>query len=159
MRRVPPGAVIGFSTNETNMGKTSSDPSTARNDWQTVSLALLVGVIVLGFSVFLVAIAGVSIGPPVETAPLFVWNTTAAAIALVLTVTHHRYAHAASALTGVLIVGSIAFIGSTGAINPQASPLGPISYVAMAIVLIASSIASWRRDGTDTIRGLDELGQ
>lgn len=114
--------------------------------WRDVSLALLVGIIVLGSSVFLVAVLQAPIGPPIEAAPLFTWNTTAASVAIVLLWQDNKYGYAASVLTGLLVLVSLALIGmgAYGSIQPGSSPLGPLSYAALAIALIGTTVAAWR---------------
>jgi len=110
------------------MSKTSTrTPESTREHWHGVTLALLVGVAVLGGAVFLVTVLRAPVGPPVETAPLFVWNSTAAAIAFVLTGRRHRYGYPAAALTRTLVLASLAVIATSGGIDPTASPLGPVS--------------------------------
>lgn len=127
-------------------GNTSAAPISSGSHWHDVSLALLVGVIVLGTGVFLVAVLQAPIGPPVEAVPLFVWNTTAASVALVLLWQENKYGYAASIGAGVLVLLSLALIGLGvyGSINPGSSPLGPLSYAALAIALLGSTVAAWR---------------
>lgn len=121
-------------------------PPPKRTHWQDVTLAILVGVIALGGSVFLLAALQAPVGPPAETIPLFVWNTTAAFISLVLVWRENRYGSTASILTGLLVLVSLGLIGTgtVGAIDPRGSPLGPLSYAALAIALIVASVAARR---------------
>lgn len=121
-------------------------PTLRSTQWREVSLALLVGIIVLGSSVFLVTVVQAPIGPPIEAAPLFVWNTTAASIAIVLVWQDTKYGYAASVLTGLLVLISLGLIGMGvyGGIQPGSSPLGPLSYAALAIALIGTTVAAWR---------------
>ncbi|QIO24530.1 hypothetical protein [Haloarcula sp. JP-L23] len=129
------------------MAETPAPAATSKStQWREVSLALLVGIIVLGSSVFLVTVVQAPIGPPIETAPLFVWNTAAASIALVLLWQDTKYGYAASVLTGLLVLISLSLIGTGvyGRIQPGSSPLGPLSYAALAIALIGTTVAAWR---------------
>lgn len=127
-------------------GEASTVPPSGRNPWRDVSIALLVGLIVLGSSVFLVIVLDASIGPSIVAAPLFVWNTTAASIALVLLWKDNKYGYAVSILTAVLIILSLALIatGVYGSVKPGSSPVGPLSYAALALALIATTYAAWR---------------
>lgn len=131
------------------MSTQSTNPSARENELRSVSMGLLVGIGILGFSVFIVTIADVGIGPPLESAPMFVWNTTAAAVALVFTIQRHRYAHATSVLTGLLVIVTLATIASTGGIDPRSGPLGPLTYLGLALAVIGVALASWRRARTE----------
>lgn len=129
------------------MAKNSSTaPISSGRHWHEVSLALLVGIISLGTGVFLVTVLQAPIGPPVEVVPLFVWNTTAASIALVLMWHENKYGYAAAIGTGGLVLLSLALIGLGvyGSIKPGSSPLGPLSYAGLATALIGTTIAAWR---------------
>ena len=129
------------------MAETPAPASTPKStEWREVSLSLLVGIIVLGSGVFLVTVVQAPIGPPVEAAPLFVWNTTAASIALVLLWQDTKYSYVASGLTGLLVLISLGLIatGVYGRLQPGSSPLGPLSYAALAIALIGMTVAAWR---------------
>lgn len=133
------------------MTETSSPGSTARTaHWRQVSIALLGGSMILGSSVFLVTVLQAPIGPPIEAAPLFVWNTTAAAVAIVLLAHHNRYGYAASLATSGLVLISLALLASgvMGGINPGSIPLGPISYAGLAVALIITTILAWRTEPT-----------
>lgn len=137
----------------TMAGTTPTELTLNSNGWRHVALALLVGIIVLGSSVFLVTVLQAPIGPPIEAVPLFVWNTTAASVALVLLWQDHTFGYAASILTGILVIISIALIGMGvyGGVKPGSSPLGPLSYVALAIGLIVTTVLAWRgRSATET---------
>lgn len=129
------------------MAETSAPaPPSRSTQWREVSLALLVGIIVLGSSVFLVTVVQAPIGPPIEAAPLFVWNTTAASVAIVLLWQDTKYGYAASVLTGLLVLISLGLIGTGvyGRVQPGSSPLGPLSYAALAIALLGTTVAAWR---------------
>lgn len=141
------------------MASMPTNRSSSENEIRGIVLALLVGLIVLGFSVFLVIIADIGIGPPTDAAPMFVWNTTAAAIALVFTYQHHRYAHATSILAGLLVIVTLATIAMSGGIDTPSSPLGPLSYLGMALALIGVALASWRRERLTTTRSAEGIGQ
>lgn len=121
-------------------------PMSGSTQWREVSIAILVGIIVLGSSVFLVTVLQAPIGPPIETTPLFTWNTTAASVAIVLLWQNNRYGYAASVLTGLLVITSLGLIGFGvyGSIKPGSSPLGPLSYGALALALIGTTVAAWR---------------
>lgn len=121
-----------------------------RTHWRDVSIALLVGIIVLGSSVFLVTVLQAPIGPPIEAIPLFTWNTTAASVAIVLLWQNNRYGYAAAVLTGLLVIISLGLIGLGvyGSIQPGSSPLGPLSYGTLAITLIGTTVAAWREQST-----------
>jgi hypothetical protein len=132
------------------MEEGSPAPLVKRNRWREVSLALLVGIIVLGASVFLVAVLQAPIGPPIEAVPLFVWNTTAASVAVVLLWHDNKYGYAASILTGILVIISLMLIGMGvyGHIQPDSSPVGPLSYAALALALITTTSIAWRKRAT-----------
>lgn len=117
------------------------------NGLVTASLAMLAGIIVLGTGVYFVTILEAPIGPPVEAAPLFVWTTTAAVMAFVLLRRGHPLGYPAGIVTGLLVVTAMALIGS-GAYEPvgaSSSPLGPLSYLALGLGVIATTVAAWRR--------------
>ena len=141
------------------MASMPTDRSSRENDLMGVSMALLAGLLVMGYSVFLVTLADIGIGPPTDAAPLFVWNATAAAIALVLTYQRHRYAYGMSILTGLLVVWTLASIAMSGGIDTQSSPLGPLTYLGMAVAVIGVALASWRRERLTTSRSAEGIGQ
>jgi hypothetical protein len=121
-------------------------PISGSTEWRDVSLALLVGIIVLGSSVFLVAVLQAPIGPPIETVPLFAWNMTASSVVIVLPCPDNQYGYPASVFTGLLVIISLGLIGMGvfGSIEPGSSPLGPLSYGVLAIALIGTTVAAWR---------------
>lgn len=120
------------------------------NGWVTASLALLAGIIVLGTGVYFVTVLAAPIGPPVEAAPLFVWTTTAAVMAFVLLGRGHGLGFAMALLTALLVVTTVALVGSGayGEVGAGSSPLGPLSYVALALALVATTLVAWRRRST-----------
>ena len=129
---------------------TLTGPKSTKTPWYDASLALLVGIAVFGAMVFLVAVIrppGMS-PPPAVAIPLFVFNTTAAVMGLVLLRRSGALGYAAAIITGVLVVATIALL-ATGTVGelPSSNGIqpGPIVYTALGVALVVTTGVAWRR--------------
>ncbi|WP_338727937.1 hypothetical protein [Haladaptatus sp. DJG-WS-42] len=118
--------------------------------WYDTSLALLVGIAVMGAMVFQAAVIRPSglAPPPAGAIPLFVFNTTAAVMGFVLLRRTDAAGYAVSIVTGILVVGTVVLVG-TGAIGETPSSngiqAGPVVYTALGLALIVTSGVAWRK--------------
>jgi hypothetical protein len=135
--------------------ETPIDPRSTALGCDVASLALLVGIAVMGAMVFLAAVvrpAGLA-APPAGAIPLFVFTTTAAAISFVLLHQASPAGYAAAILTGLLPVATVVLVvtGSVGEISSGGIQLGPVVFTALGVALVVTTGIAWRkRTATET---------
>lgn len=116
--------------------------------WHRLTLTLLRGHVAASFMFFLIAaIQTPGLDPPPESAALFIVVTTAGVISYQLLMLEGTIGYPAAMLTGVfvfVILGLVA-TGTYGPIGPRTNPIGPISYIALAVSIIVSAGIAWRK--------------
>jgi hypothetical protein len=129
--------------------KTPTKPKSVKNGWLDASLALLVGIAIMGAMVFLAAVLrppGLA-PPPAGAIPMFVFTTTAAAISFVLLRRANPLGYVAAILTGVLPVFIVVLVmtGAFGEIPRGEIQLGPIVFTVLGVALVLATSIAWRK--------------
>jgi peptidoglycan/LPS O-acetylase OafA/YrhL len=126
--------------------KTSAAGGSPPSRWHRVTLALVGGLVAASLVFFLIAaIRTPGLDPLPESAALFVVVTTAGAISYQLLRWGDALGYPAAMLTGgfVLIILALVAAGTYGPVGPRTNPIGPTSYVALAVaVIITAGVAS-----------------
>lgn len=129
-------------------GKTGPDDGSRRNRWHRITLALLGGLVAASFTFFLIAaIQTPGLDPPPESAALFIVVTTAGVISYHLLRGGDTVGYPAAMLTGgfVFVVLALVATGTYGPTGPRTNPVGPVSYVALAVAVIITAGLAWRK--------------
>jgi O-antigen/teichoic acid export membrane protein len=118
--------------------------------WHGIALALTGGLVAASFMFFLIAaIQTPGLDPPPESAALFLVATTAGVISYGLLRGDDTAGYPAAMLTGTIVLAVVALVvaGTYGPAGPRTNPVGPISYVGLAVAVILTAGAAWRREG------------
>ena len=118
-----------------------------RNRWHRVTLALLAGLVTASLMFFLIAaVQTPGLDPPPESAALFVVVTTAGVVSYHLLRGGDTVGYPAAMLTGgfVLVVLGLVATGTYGPVGPRTNPVGPLSYVALAVAVVVAAGLAWR---------------
>lgn len=121
------------------------EQSHQRTNWETVTLSLLSGIIVLGSMVFLVGLfppPGLS-PPPANALPLFVFVVTAGVMSFILVQRTHAAGFVGAVVTGILAVLAVIVI-VTGLADIVPS-VGPAIFSGLGVLAIVIGIVGWRR--------------
>ena len=128
--------------------------SESENRWHGVAIALTGGLAAASFMFFLIAVVQTpGLDPPPESAALFLLATTAGVISDRLLRREATAGYPAAMLTGVvvLIVVAAILVGTYGPGGPRTNPVGPISYVTLAVAVVITAGLAWRTEtATDT---------
>lgn len=114
-----------------------------RNRWHHVTLALLGGLVVASFMFFLIVVVQTpGLDPPPESAALFIAVTAAGVVSHQLLRATDTIGYPAAMLTGgfVFVILALVATGTYGPIGTRTNPIGPVSYVALAVA------ASYRQE-------------
>lgn len=123
----------------------------ARTGWHVVALALTGGLVAASFTFFLIAALGTpGLDPPPESAVLFLVATTAGVISYQLLRSGGTAGYPAAMLTGgfVLVAVALIVVGTYGPAGSRTNPVGPVSYVVLAVAVIVTAGAAWRDETT-----------
>ncbi len=123
----------------------------SRNDsrWHGAVVALTGGLVAASFMFFLIAVVQTpGLDPPPESAALFLLATTAGVISDRLLRRGVTAGYPAAMLTGVLVlvVVAVILVGTYGPAGPRTNPIGPISYVALAVAVVVMAGLAWRTE-------------
>jgi ethanolamine utilization microcompartment shell protein EutS len=129
--------------------ETQAEPEPLGNPWDDASLALLVGIAVMGTMVFLAAVIrppGLA-PPPAGAIPLFVFTTTAATMSIILVRQTDVAGYAAAVVTGILDILSVFLVatGTFGDVSSSGIQPGPIVFTALGLAVVATSVLAWRK--------------
>ncbi|MDX1745735.1 MAG: hypothetical protein R3324_07345, partial [Halobacteriales archaeon] len=120
-----------------------------RTGWHAVTLALTGGLASASFMFFLIAAFQTpGLDPPPESAALFLVATTAGVISYQLLRAGGTVGYPAAMLTGgfVLVAVALIVVGTYGPAGPRTNPVGPVSYVVLAVAVIVTAGAAWRSE-------------
>lgn len=129
------------------------------SEWHRRTLALSGGV--LAASAMFYGIAAVQtpgLDPPPESTALFLGATVAGVVSTVLLQQESTAGYPAAILTAVIVVAVVAVIvvGTYGPPGPRTNPIGPVSYVGLAVAVGVSAGVAWRRSAATESRSRPE---
>lgn len=126
-----------------------SEDGSSRSRWVRGTRALLAGLVAASAMFFLIAtIQTPGLDPPPESAALFLVVTTAGLTSYELLRSGDALGYLGAMLTGglVIVILGIILAGTYGDAGPRTNPIGPLSYVLLAIGVIITAGMAWRRD-------------
>lgn len=125
-----------------------------RNGWHRVTRALLAGLVAESAMFSLIAVAQTpGLDPPPESAALFIAATTAGVVGYQLSRGGDGVGYLAAVLAAAVAVAVVGVLvaGIYGPAGPRTNPVGPLSYVALAVGTAVAAGVAWRRgDATAT---------
>lgn len=110
-----------------------------------VAIAMLTGILVESGFVVGIAIAQAGIGPPLQAVPFFVLNATYAAVFLPLLWWRHTAGYVGAIGVGAfsILILVLVLTGQFAEFVP-ANPLGPLTLLVLALILIFSTVKAWK---------------
>lgn len=120
-----------------------------RTGWHGLTVALTGGLVAASFMFLLIAaLRTPGLDPPPESAALFLVATTAGVISYGLLRGDGTAGYPAAMLTGMIVLAVVVLLvtGTYGPAGPRTNPVGPVSYVGLAVAVILTAGAAWRRE-------------
>jgi hypothetical protein len=122
--------------------------TSAPDPWTRLTRALVGGLTVASAGFFLITVLQPEgLDPPPETAALFLVATAAAATSyLLLALELSALGYAASVLTGLYVLVTVAVVvaGTYGPPGPETNPVGPVAWLLLSVAVVGSAARAWR---------------
>lgn len=120
--------------------------------WDSISLALLAGLMVASSGFGLTAVVQTpGLDPPPESVALFVVVTSASVLSYLLVRWEVAVGYPAAVLTGAFVFVTLGLVGTgtLGPIGPRTNPVGPVFYAALGTGVVGATLLAWRGGRTE----------